>query len=376
MRHKRTVGEIRQIAMAFGVLAIFFSAVLMFAYNPFQDNLGTVTVPNPVVPRWDNLPVKWLLNAATPSNNVSGCSGSLTTCIQQSVAAGFNTWMTAQVPIGSTEQTLTDVTVQYAGSSSLTSPNASDCQNVVGFSDANSGDFSTGTIAFTQVATVTRPSGTSGSFPYTCSGGVTQTCSLDDCIADTDIEFNPSVSFTTSSTVPANTFSVQSVATHEEGHMLGLDHSGIGHAVMFPYGDTTAAGQQSQLSTDDAVGISYLYPCTAVSGNCTGIFSAQTGVISGTVSLNSSGGIFAAHVIAVNVSTGDAVVDGLTAPDGTYNLIGVPPGNYYVLALPLAANSDSGNLTLGNFSGWDCGYADSACTTVPQNPTNYTGRYH
>jgi Matrixin len=369
MWHEQGAGQKRLITAGVAALVMALSAVLLFGYNTFQDNLGTVTAPNPVAPRWATLPVTWLLNAAMPSNNVSstGCSGSLATCIQQSLAAGFTTWTTAAVTIGNTQQQLTDLAVTYSGPSTLTSPNFQDCQNVVGFSDTTSGDFSTGTIAFTQVATITRPAGTTGSFTYSCSGGVAKTCNLPDCLADADIEFNPNVNFTISSTVPANTFSLQSVATHEEGHLLGLDHSGIGHTVMFPFGDTAAAGQQIQLSTDDAIGISFLYPSAD--------FSTVTGVISGTVSLSGSG-IFAAHVIAVNANTGEALTDGLTAPDGTYSLIGVPPGNYYVLALPLAPNPGSGILTLDNFSGWDCGYADSACTTIPQNPTSYTGRYH
>jgi len=370
MRRKQGAGGRRRIAAGFAALVVLFSAVLLFGYNTFQDNLGTLQAPVPVVTRWANVPgtpVSWLLNAATPSNNVTGCSGSLATCIQQSVTAGFTTWTSAQIPIGNTQQTLTDVAVQYAGSSTLTSPNYQDCQNVVGFSDTNTGDFSTGTIAFTEIATVTRPAGTTGSFQYTCSGAASKTCNLDDCMADADIEFNPNENFTTSLTPPSGTFSLQSVATHEEGHLLGLDHSGIGHTVMFPFGDTTSAGQQTQLSTDDAIGISFLYPSTN--------FSTATGVISGKVSLNSTG-IFAAHVIAVNAVTGDAVIDGLTAPDGTYALTGVPPGSYSVLALPLSPNSDSGVLNLDNFSGWECGYADSACTTVPTNATSYTGRYH
>ena len=362
------------MAAGFAALAVLFSAVLLFGYNPFMDNLGTVTAPNPVVARWDNVPgtpVSWLLNAATPSTNVSnsGCSNTLANCIQQYLAAGFTTWTTAQVAIGSTQQTLTDVAVQYGGSSTLTSPNYQDCQNVIGFSDTSSSDFSTGTIAFTEVSTVTRPSGTTGSFQYNCVGQVTstKTCNLDDCLADADIEFNPNENFSTLLTPPSGTFSLQSVATHEEGHLLGLDHSGIGHAVMFPFGDTTSAGQQTALATDDAIGISFLYP----SAN----FSTATGVISGTVSLSGSG-IFGAHVIAVNANTGDAVTDGITAPDGSYQLNGVPPGSYFVLALPMAPNADSGILILDDFSGWKCGYADSGCTTVPQNPTSYTGRYH
>ncbi len=365
-RHEAT----RNSRAGAGIVAVatMLWAVLVFGYNTFQENLGTVTAPDPVAPRWAVMPVTWLLNASTPSNNVSNadCSGSLATCIEESLAAGFTNWSGAAVTIGNTQQKLTDLTVTYSGSSTLTTPNYQDCQNVLGFSDTTSGDFPTGTIAFTQVATITQPVGTTGSFQYQCSGGVVKTCNLPACMTDADIEFNPSIDFSTSLTPASGIFSLQSVATHEEGHLLGLDHSGIGHSVMFPFGDTESAGQQIQLWMDDAIGISFLYPSAD--------FSTATGVISGTVTLSS--GIFAAHVIAVNATTGEAVTDGLTAPDGTYNLVGVPPGNYYVLALPLAPNAGSGILTLDNFSGWECGYADSACTTVPQNPTSYTGRYH
>lgn len=376
MMRKRRSGEIRRIAAGLAAFAAMFSAVLLFGYNPFQDNLGTLSSPQPVVPLWNNVPatpVSWFLNASTPSSNVSnsGCNDTLANCILQSLKTGFNTWTSAQVPIGNTQQMLTDIAVTYAGSSTLTAPNYQDCQNVMGFSDTTTSDFSTGTIAFTQIASVTRPAGSTGPFQYTCSGSASQTCNLDDCIADADIEFNPKVNFTTSTTPPSNTFNLQSVATHEEGHLLGLDHSGIGHTVMFPFGDTAAAGVQTQLLTDDAIGISFLYP--------TASFNTATGVISGTVNLNSAGStsaIFGAHVIAVDSTTGNAVIDGITAPDGTYKLIGVPPGNYNVLVLPMAPNSDSGILTLDNFSGWECGYADTGCKTVPQNPTNYTGRYY
>jgi hypothetical protein len=366
MKQKQRSGGKRGIAAAVIAMVATFSAVVMFGYNPFQDNLGTITAPNPEVARWSSMPVRWLLNASTPSNNVSttGClGGAPDACIQQSVSAGFTTWMGAQVA----GQSLTVLAVQYAGTSTLTSPDYQDCQNVIGFSDTSSGDFSTGTIAFTQIATATASSPTAFPFSYQCSGGVVKTCNFADCIADADIEFNPTENFTTSLSPPSGTFSLQSVATHEEGHLLGLDHSGIGHAVMFPFGDSTAAGQQTQLSTDDAIGISFLYPSSS--------FNTATGAISGTVS-SSGTGMFGAHVVAVNVSTGDVVIDTLAAPDGSYNMVGVPPGSYYVLALPLAPNTDSGLLTLDNFSGWACGYADSGCTTLPQNPVSYTGRYH
>lgn len=367
MCRKQSARGITRMAAGPAAVLAMFSAVLLFGYNPFQDNLGTVTAPVPVVARWNSMPLAWMLNAATPKSNVAtpGCtptSGSAT-CIQQSLTAGFTTWTNATVA----GQDLTTASAQFSGMSTLTMPVFNDCQNVIGFSDTTSSDFSTGTIAFTEVATVTRQPGTSGPFQYQCNGGTAKVCNFDDCIGGADMEFNPTVNFTTSLAPPSGTFSLQSVATHEEGHMLGLDHSGIGHTVMFPYGDSTAAGQQTQLAADDAIGISFLYP----SAN----FATATGVVSGHVTLSGSG-IFGAHVVAVDANTGNAVIDGLTTPNGTYTLTGVPPGLYYVLALPLAGSSDSGVLSIDNFSGWECGYADSGCKNAPQNPTRYAGRYH
>ena len=371
MRQEQREGRNKGIVAGVAALAMMFSAVVLFGYNAFQNNLGTVAAPIPVVARWSSMPVAWLMNASTPSNNVSNstadCNNTLANCIQLSLAAGFSTWSNAKVPIGNTPATLTDVAASYSGNSSLSSPVYNDCQNVIGFSDTSSSDFSTGTIAFTEVSTATASSPTAFPFQYQCNGGAMKTCNYANCVADADIEFNPSEKFTTSLSPPAGTFSLQSVATHEEGHLLGLNHSGIGHSVMFPFGDSTFAGQQIQVSTDDAIGISFLYPSAS--------FSTATGSISGTVNLSGTG-VFGAHVVAVNAATGDAVTDGLTAPDGAYNLVGVPPGSYYILALPLAPDANSGILTMDNFSGWVCGYADSTCTTLPQNPTSYTARYH
>ena len=355
--------------LAIGVLS---SAALVSGYNPFQEK--NVATGGPVPSRWQNLPIDWFLNPATPKNNVSttGCSGTAASCIQTALVNAFTTWTSTPLQ----GQMLTNLSVNPPGTSTATAPDAKDCLNTVRFSDTDTSDFSTGTIAFTEVATVTGPS---PSFTYSCTtGSGTRTCNLPSCIADADIEFNPSEKFTTSTSPPSDTFSIQSVAAHEEGHLLGLDHSGIGHTVMFPFGDTTAAGQQLNLSTDDTIGIGFLYP----SQN----FSTATGQISGKVTLNGSGA-FAARVTAIDVNTGNVVIDGLTNPDGTYTLVGVPPGIYNVLVLPLATADSSGIVSLDNFSAWACGYGqnsppccdpatDSSCTGTLNNPTNYTGRFY
>jgi len=50
-------------------------------------------------------------------------------------------------------------------------------------------------------------------------------------IVDADIVFNPTASFSTPT--HAGTYDLQSVATHEIGHMLGLSHSGVRTATMY-----------------------------------------------------------------------------------------------------------------------------------------------
>jgi len=53
----------------------------------------------------------------------------------------------------------------------------------------------------------------------------------DGSIVDADIVFNPTVPFST--TLAPNTYDLQSVATHEMGHALGANHSGLLSATMF-----------------------------------------------------------------------------------------------------------------------------------------------
>ena len=80
-------------------------------------------------------------------------------------------------------------------------------------------------------------------------------------ILDADIEFN-GVDFDfadLSGTQPPGAFDLQSTTTHEIGHTLGLDHSDLTGATMFPYGGAGEIWKRT-LAADDVDGLCALYP--------------------------------------------------------------------------------------------------------------------
>lgn len=142
-------------------------------------------------------------------------------------------------------------------------------------------------------------------------------------LVEADIVFNPNVQFSTAAVTPFNISDLQAVATHEIGHLLGLDHSPLASAVMFPL----AAGRlfSRTLTADDTIGVSALYPTAA--------FTAR-GSINGTIRTMSNVGVFGAIVVAVG-QNGQPFAATITDPDGKYSITGLPAGNYTLLAEPM-----------------------------------------
>jgi hypothetical protein len=312
--------------------------------------------------------ITWNLNfTSTPSNVTDNGSGVTPYTV---LNAAFDTWEGATY----NGSAVTKIGFTYGtANASLPQVPTIDCQNVIGFADTTTGAFPTGVIAFASIASVNSSGGTVP-FKYTC-GSSTPSCPLDVCIVDVDIMFNPSPpvpppatagsgQFATSSPT-SDQYDLQSIATHEIGHMIGLDHSGIAHAVMYPYGDTSQIGVHQALWTDDMVGAGYLYPGPAMTANGTGIEGRVT--VGGT-------GAYAAHVEAVDATTGNAVSDTLTDPTGNYHLL-MFGGTYYVYVQSLAPDSNHGPCTILNFSG-QAGYGDNNIANIPANPTDYTGKYY
>ncbi len=229
-------------------------------------------------------------------------------------------------------------------------------------SPPSSVSFPTGVVAFTQIAAFSPATRQSGPpFNYDVCGGITS--DLRSVIFDSDVVFNPAWSFSTATPGLPDHPDLLSVANHEFGHMLGLDHNGIAHTMMFPFGEA-GIGLRRQLVPHDLVEISFLYPRQA--------FWDTTGRVSGKVILDGAG-VLASHVVAVDSLTGMPVMDRLGDPDGTYRLVGIPTGTYRILAIPLLDP-----FTLENYSGWACGYATdpAGCTGLPEGPTDYTGTFY
>lgn len=159
-------------------------------------------------------------------------------------------------------------------------------------------------------------------------------------ISDADVLFNGAdFSFTTSG--ESNRFDVQDVATHELGHLLGLDHSGWGGATMYPYVDPAVILHRS-ISADDERGLRDAYP--------SGTFSTITGRVT---RASDGSAVAGANVSAVD-SNGRSIAGALSNASGNYALRGLEAGTYDVQASPLdqpvaGANLGDGHTIVTNF---------------------------
>ena len=152
-------------------------------------------------------------------------------------------------------------------------------------------------------------------------------------ISDADILFNGAgFEFTTSA--EAGSFDVQDVATHELGHLLGLDHSGWAGASMYPYVDQSVILHRS-LSLDEVGGLRHAYPSTSFAR------------ISGSV-VREQGGtpVAGAHVVARSAD-GRPARSILTDPSGVFTIYGLEGGDYSLYVDPLDQPVSASNIGAG-----------------------------
>lgn len=133
-------------------------------------------------------------------------------------------------------------------------------------------------------------------------------------MTEADIQVDP--------TMVGSTYPALTTIEHEVGHFLGLDHSPVLSAVMYPY---VCKNSPSNLDSDDRIAIAAVYPKvdpTSAGATLTGRITAD------------GSGVFAAQVVAVN-DRGEPVATALSDSTGDFLLEGVPSGTYRIYAEPL-----------------------------------------
>jgi hypothetical protein len=132
---------------------------------------------------------------------------------------------------------------------------------------------------------------------------------------DADIGIDPSLF--------SGSVDAQQALAHEVGHVLGLDHSAVISATMYPF--VGAEGVPTELDSDDRIAIAGMYP----KGDPALVGATLSGRVTG-----DQGGIFAAQVVAVN-DEGQPVGTVLTNATGEFAISGLPAGRYRLYAEPL-----------------------------------------
>lgn len=157
-----------------------------------------------------------------------------------------------------------------------------------------------------------------------------------------------------SSLVNSN-YNMQQAITHEIGHLLGLDHSAVLSAVMYPY--VPHGNDTPVLDSDDRIAIANIYPK---------LQPAVGGILRGRVQ-GDNGGVFAAQVVAMN-DKGEPVATALTSKTGDFVLQSLPAGNYRIYAEPLDGPVDARNMAgiwrLSNTSSFPTHFCDAGTIRV------------
>ncbi len=359
-----------------------------------QPNHFNLPGSAPLNRRWStSLPA--LASPVILTTAAQGSAAQLTE-IEQMIAASFATWSgVAGTTFNAASYPATESPLaRVAAANSCTSDGDTNINglNTICFNQSSDA-FTIGVLAFTRTFTANAPGATLGSSaPALYTGQILDS----DTLFRNDGQAVFSTPAALSSPAGQGAYDLESLLTHELGHWMGLGHSAVTRAMMFPYapppgqflGDRpNASAPDAPLSDDDRTGIRSLYPDP---GDTTDVASLRGKVqpanpfaladIPAPAPGSFVTGIVGAHVVAVDSDSGSVIAGALSAwscasaaasPrwDGTFDLERLPIGhNYKLYAEPLigiAQPSDFGDILTDPCSG-----AVPACSSPPAN-TNF-----
>ena len=299
----------RNMCTLVGVVAVMGSLTGAEAYIRLDTS---PYLPLAKLSRADSAGIQYYLNSGVVAGAASTVSGAKVTVFtgDSNPAAALNAAIAQWATVSTAAVKFLPVQTTPTGIVGV------DWKNVVAVAaDPNTFSALNGVLALT-VNTFAIGSGTIGAFDVNNGS-----------IVDSDIIINPSVTFSTNLTTGSD---LQAVLTHEIGHSLGANHSGILGSTMFQKN----APNQRTLSVDDITFLNTVYP--KASGG------AVLGTISGTVTISGGGAAAYPMITAIDTDSG-ATLGGLGGADGTYS-IQVPPGSYIAYAEPVGGIVQAGNL--------------------------------
>lgn len=320
--------------------------------------------------------------------------------IEQAISDSFGAWSGVS---GTTFNATSDpgllaplARVSAANSCTNDSESNLDGLNTICFNQSSMG-FATGVLAFTRVITANAPGASVGSSAAAGFAGQI----LD---ADTLFRNDGQATFATPGALATaqgqGAYDLESLLAHELGHWLGLDHSAVWRALMFPYapppgqylGDRpTAQAPDGPLSDDDHAGIRWLYPdpndtvdIGAIRGRVLPANPFALAALPAPSPGSAVTGIFGAHVVAVDADTGAVMAgtlggwrcDPANPPlrfDGSFAIERLPVGhNYLIYAEPLVGVAVPGDfrVALGDL----CASGGTTACATPVADTNFNPR--
>jgi Matrixin len=381
-----------------GALPYTVDSTIPLAGGCPQPNRWNLSLATPLNRRWSTaqpaLQLPTILTVAAQNTPAQ------VTEIGQTITASFGVWSGV---LGTTFNT-TEFPGLLAPLEQVTAANSCtddaddnvDGLNTICFNQSSAG-FTSGVLAFTRTITANAPGAAVGAAATAAFAGQI----LD---ADTLFRNDGQATFATPGALGTpqgqGAYDLESLLTHELGHWMGLDHSAVIRAMMFPFAPPpgtflgfrpTGSVPDGALADDDRTGIRVQYPDpneTLNVGAIRGRIVPANPFALAQFAAPSPGspvtGMVGAHVVAVDAETGSVIAGTLggwscnaasppTQFDGSFDLERLPVGhNYNLYAEPLM-----GLAVPGDFSELFTGLCSSSvaptCTPPPVN-TNFNLR--